>query len=80
MAFSWFHGNNHLHQIIYNQATGGCCDGLEEENVNLNQGAESSVCYLMSRIVMEKYITSKKEITTGELVYEPIAVELTKAG
>ncbi|WP_321331046.1 glycosyltransferase [uncultured Bacteroides sp.] len=51
-AFNWFLGNNHLHQIIYNPATGGCYDGLEENNINLNQGAESSVCYLMARLSM----------------------------
>lgn len=49
-AFNWFLGNNHLHQIIYNPATGGCYDGLEKNNVNLNQGAESTVCYLMARL------------------------------
>lgn len=51
-AFSWFLGNNHLHQIVYNPTTGGCYDGLEENNINLNQGAESAVCYLMARLVM----------------------------
>lgn len=55
-AFSWFNGNNRLHQIIYNPVTGGCQDGLEEHNVNLNQGAESTICYLMARIVMEKHV------------------------
>ncbi len=54
-AFSWFHGNNHLQQIIYNPVTGGCQDGLEEHNVNLNQGAESTICYLLARLTMEKY-------------------------
>jgi hypothetical protein len=53
-AFSWFLGNNHLNQVIYNSQTGGCHDGLEKENVNLNQGAESTVCYLMARVCMEK--------------------------
>lgn len=52
VAFSWFLGNNHLHQIIYNPSTGGCYDGLEEHNVNLNQGAESAVSYLMARLCM----------------------------
>ncbi|SCD21652.1 glycosyltransferases [Proteiniphilum saccharofermentans] len=52
VAFSWFLGNNHLHQIIYNPVTGGCYDGLEEHNVNLNQGAESAVSYLMARLCM----------------------------
>lgn len=53
MAFNWFLGNNHLHQIIYNPCTGGCYDGLEAENVNLNQGAESTLSYLMARMCME---------------------------
>lgn len=52
-AFNWFLGCNHLHQIIYNPKTGGCYDGLEEHNVNLNQGSESTVCYLLARLCME---------------------------
>jgi glycosyltransferase involved in cell wall biosynthesis len=54
-AFNWFLGNNHLHQIIYNPCTGGCFDGLEEHSVNLNQGAESTVSYLMARLTITKY-------------------------
>ena len=54
-AFNWFLGNNRLHQIIYNPCTGGCYDGLEETHVNLNQGAESTISYLMARLTVEKY-------------------------
>ena len=54
-AFNWFLGSNRLHQIIYNPCTGGCYDGLEETHVNLNQGAESTVSYLMARLTKEKY-------------------------
>ena len=54
-AFNWFLGNNRLNQIIYNPCTGGCYDGLEETHVNLNQGAESTVSYLMARLTIEKY-------------------------
>lgn len=53
-AFNWFLGKNHLHQIIYNPSTGGCYDGLEKHNVNLNQGSESTVCYLLARLAMER--------------------------
>jgi glycosyltransferase involved in cell wall biosynthesis len=53
-SFNWFLGKNHLNQIIYNPVTGGCYDGLEEKNVNLNQGAESTVSYLMARLCFEK--------------------------
>jgi glycosyltransferase involved in cell wall biosynthesis len=55
IAFNWFLGKNRLHQIIYNPCTGGCYDGLEETHVNLNQGAESTVSYLMARLTMENY-------------------------
>ena len=53
-AFNWFLGNNHLHQIIYNPLTGGCYDGLEDTYVNLNQGAESTLSYLMARLTIDK--------------------------
>lgn len=54
IAFNWFLGHNHLHQIIYNPCTGGCYDGLEETQVNLNQGAESTLSYLMARLAIGK--------------------------
>jgi glycosyltransferase involved in cell wall biosynthesis len=53
-AFDWFLGKNHLKQIVYNPVTAGCYDGIEEKYINLNQGAESTVSYLMARLVMEK--------------------------
>ncbi len=52
-AFNWFLGNNRLKQIIYNPCTGGCYDGLEEKHVNINQGAESTISYLMARLTMQ---------------------------
>jgi glycosyltransferase involved in cell wall biosynthesis len=59
-AFEWFLGRNHLNQIIYNPCTGGCYDGLEEKNINLNQGAESTVSYLLARTCMERNDLGKK--------------------
>ncbi len=53
-GFNWFLGDNHLQQVIYNPCTGGCYDGLEEKSVNLNQGAESTVSYLMAKLTVEK--------------------------
>jgi glycosyltransferase involved in cell wall biosynthesis len=64
IAFSWFLGKNHLRRIIYNPCTGGCYDGLEEYQVNLNQGAESTVSYLMARLTIEKYINSDTYLNT----------------
>ena len=50
---------------MYNPCTGGCYDGLEDTYVNLNQGAESTVSYLMARLTMEKNkrISDKFHIT-----------------
>lgn len=59
LAFDWFLGHNSIHQIIYNPSTGGCFDGLEEKNVNLNQGAESLLSYLMARLTIEKHVKAK---------------------
>ena len=56
IPFDWYLGQNHLNQIIYNPCTGGCYDGLEDNYVNLNQGAESAVSYLMARLTVEKYL------------------------
>ncbi|MEJ1222531.1 glycosyltransferase [Sediminicola sp. 1XM1-17] len=54
-AFDWFMGKNPLNQIIYNPCTGGCHDGLEMTNVNLNQGAESTISYLLARMAFENF-------------------------
>ncbi|MGX5690821.1 glycosyltransferase [Arcticibacter tournemirensis] len=61
-AFNWFLGQNHLHRIVYNPSTGGCYDGLEESSVNLNQGAESTVTYLIARLTWEKYKTHQTSL------------------
>lgn len=66
IGFSWFLGNNHLNQIIYNPCTGGCYDGLEDKYINLNQGAESTVSYLMARLTMEKHFGGKDKINTDK--------------
>ncbi|MBW8362681.1 MAG: glycosyltransferase [Kaistella sp.] len=59
-AFTWFLGNNHLNRIVYNPCTGGCYDGVEEDYINLNQGAESTVSYLMARLTVEEYVVKRK--------------------
>jgi hypothetical protein len=61
IAFAWFMGQNHLSQIVYNPCSGGCYDGVEELNVNLNQGAESTVSYLLARLSIEKINTPESQ-------------------
>jgi uncharacterized protein YyaL (SSP411 family) len=47
-AFEWFLGRNDLGQDLYDPSTGGCCDGLQEDRINRNQGAESTLAFLLS--------------------------------
>ena len=51
-AFKWFLGSNMLQQTVYNESTGGCHDGIGEGAVNLNQGAEATLSYLLARLTI----------------------------
>ncbi len=57
LAFNWFLGRNHLGQMMYDETTGGCYDGLSKTGINLNQGAESTIAYLTARLFLEEYKT-----------------------
>ncbi len=61
LAFSWFLGNNHLKQIMYNTENGASYDGLEDTQININQGAESTLCFFKAQIIMDRY---SKKVTT----------------
>jgi glycosyltransferase involved in cell wall biosynthesis len=52
LAFNWFLGKNDLQAPLYDLATGGCRDGLHPERVNENQGAESTLAFLMALVEM----------------------------
>ena len=54
LAFNWFLGKNSIGMVIYDDSTGGCYDGLLSNCVNLNQGAESTVCYLLARLKLDE--------------------------
>ena len=51
-AFGWFLGANRLGLPLYDFSTGGCRDGIGVAQVNQNQGAESTVCFLMALLEM----------------------------
>ncbi|MEE8570616.1 MAG: glycosyltransferase [Candidatus Bathyarchaeia archaeon] len=54
IAFDWFLGKNSKNVEVYNPKTGGCYDGITPQGLNLNQGSESTICYLLARLEMEK--------------------------
>lgn len=49
-CFMWFLGENDLRMSLFDFETKGCCDGFERDGVNRNQGAESSLAYLISHL------------------------------
>jgi glycosyltransferase involved in cell wall biosynthesis len=51
-AFNWFLGDNDLQVPLYDSLTGGCRDGLHPDRANENQGAESTLSFLMALLEM----------------------------
>ena len=51
-CYLWFHGKNSLRLPLYDHETKGCCDGLEKQGINLNQGAESTLSYWISHLIV----------------------------
>jgi len=68
-AFRWFLGENDLQIPLYDAVTGGCRDGLHPDRVNENQGAESTLSYLMSLLEMQSI-----EILTAENMNSEMSV------
>ena len=67
-AFDWFLGSNDLHIPVYNFTTHGCHDGLTPNGLNLNQGAESTLSFLLALLtVVESYATVEKSDETKKL-------------
>jgi len=53
IAYNWFLGKNSINQVVYDESTGGCYDGLLPGCVNLNQGAESTISHLLARLSLD---------------------------
>jgi glycosyltransferase involved in cell wall biosynthesis len=65
-AFNWFLGDNDLQLSLYDPVSGGCRDGLHPDRANQNQGAESTLSFLMAllemRALQESEASKPKEI------------------
>lgn len=73
-AFNWYLGQNDLQQPLYDATTGGCRDGLHQDRVNANQGAESTLSFLLALLEMrsadrltETHTASRPLVTTLHL-------------
>jgi hypothetical protein len=54
-CFNWFLGDNDLRVPLFDLTSGGCHDGLHPEGSNENQGAESTLAWLMSALALHEY-------------------------
>jgi len=66
-AFNWFLGDNDLQLPLYDSVTGGCRDGLHPDRANENQGAESTLSFLMALLEMSSLPEADSAGTSGEL-------------
>ncbi len=68
--FNWYLGQNDLQKRVYDPATGGCCDGLHVDRLNENQGAESTISFLLAlaemRLADRGSITGQFSVRTAE--------------
>jgi len=65
MAFDWFLGVNDTGQPLYNFKSGGCADGLAAHGVNLNQGAESTLCCLLALLTLTEVFSEQDRGPVG---------------
>ncbi len=54
-SFNWYQGDNDLGLPLYDSVTGGCRDGLEARGVNENEGAESTLSWLMALLAVYNF-------------------------
>lgn len=66
LCFDWFLGKNDLNVHLYDYKTGGCCDGLTANGPNRNQGAESTLAWMLS--LLSLYSLSGSEVVTRNTV------------
>ena len=60
-AFDWFLGHNDVGLPLYDGVSGGCCDGLQPDRVNANQGAESSLAFTLSLVELKQASSAAEE-------------------
>ncbi|QHT65283.1 glycosyltransferase [Rhodocytophaga rosea] len=61
VSYRWFLGENILRVPLYDHETRGCCDGLQQTAINRNQGAESTLAYLISHLTVLKALEIEYE-------------------
>lgn len=73
-AFEWFLGRNDLGLSLYDSSSGGCRDGLHPDRVNENQGAESTLAFLLALLEMRlaEHVMGLADATVPEVPAAPV--------
>ena len=79
-AFTWFLGQNQLQESLYDPLTGGCRDALHADRVNLNQGAESTLSFLLALMDMraDELRWDSMQLTESEPSAERVAASTSR--
>ena len=77
-AFNWFLGQNHLQQSLYDARTGGCRDALHSHRVNENQGAESTLSFLLALLEMQS-LDRSASVSSGSWHHEEAIAMVDRA-
>lgn len=72
VSYQWFLGENNLRVPLYDHETKGCCDGLQETGLNRNQGAESTLAYMISHLTVLKALELEYEYDHASQDLEPV--------
>jgi len=67
VCFNWFLGHNDLNMPLYDPGTGGCRDGLMADGINQNEGAESTLAWLLSLMTLQK-------LYADEILQQPLSI------
>lgn len=70
LAFEWFLGRNRLRKPLYDFATGGCSDGLGSEELNQNEGAESTLALHRAALLLD---AAGVRASAGTPALQPVA-------
>ena len=73
-AFEWFLGSNDLGVEVYDPSSGGCRDGLHEDRLNENQGAESTLAFLLALAEIKLLETTLASFRHSDVNGKEIAV------
>ena len=77
--FGWFLGNNDTQSMLYDYQSGGCRDGLHPDGPNLNQGAESTLGWIISHLTFVELLRTGEDAPAGA-AQQPPATQPEPAG